>query len=145
MNVGGMILDIAVLVLLVVAILLCCSFAFRRSSPAQTDPFMVKESGAAAALLSSQAVPIPVLCKELLGCLMVGCWTVRTLTFRVRIISLYNIGVKKRLRSQPRFVMKDSETRFTMDMAHITKLDRPFRASPPFLRDRGRATALRCR
>jgi len=65
MSFGSVFLDIAIIVLVVFLIFTCCS-AFLKPSPtrAQSDPFLVEKSGAAAELLTSRAVPLPVLCSE---------------------------------------------------------------------------------
>ncbi|CAE6961163.1 unnamed protein product [Symbiodinium natans] len=88
-NAGTVLLDLVILVLMLILMGLCCSRFILVSTPDQASrgpspgsPSKAKDPNAAAALLSSQAVPIPVLC--------------------------------------PEFVMKASESRFTIDMAHIT-------------------------
>mmetsp|Transcript_60770 Transcript_60770/g.113630 ORF Transcript_60770/g.113630 Transcript_60770/m.113630 type:complete len:328 (+) Transcript_60770:52-1035(+) len=87
----GVVLDIIIVVLVIILMVACCTTFFRRTP--QSDPFLVKDGpgGQAASLLTSQAVPVPVLCKD--------------------------------------FVLKNSETRFTIGMTNITD---PSASSPSF-------------
>eukprot|EP00437_Effrenium_voratum_P012406 CAMPEP_0181445540 /NCGR_PEP_ID=MMETSP1110-20121109/25640_1 /TAXON_ID=174948 /ORGANISM="Symbiodinium sp., Strain CCMP421" /LENGTH=334 /DNA_ID=CAMNT_0023569587 /DNA_START=29 /DNA_END=1033 /DNA_ORIENTATION=+ len=65
MSFGSVFLDIAIIVLVVFLIFTCCNAIFKPSpTRAQSDPFLVEKSGAAAELLTSRAVPLPVLCSE---------------------------------------------------------------------------------